>query len=91
MSQNEIAKKLRQIQELKRMSEELNAELEALTDEVKAEMTARGTEEMTIDIFKVRWTVIATNRIDTTSLKRELPDVAERYTKVTQSKRFSIT
>lgn len=91
MNKDELVKKLHQIQELKRMAEEINAEMETLTDEIKAEMTAQNTEEMTVDIFKVRWTTVKTNRIDTTSLKKEMPEVAQRFTKTTESRRFTIS
>lgn len=91
MSTDELAAKVKQIQELKRMQEELAAELETLTDEVKAEMTERNTSEMVVDCFKVRWTKVTTNRLDTTALKKELPEIAERYTKTTESRRFTIS
>lgn len=91
MSTNELTAKVKQIQELKRMQEELAAELETLTDEVKAEMTERNTAEMVVDCFKVRWTTVKSNRLDTTALKKELPEIAERYTKQTETKRFTIS
>lgn len=91
MSQNELTAKVKQIQELKRMQEELAAELESLTDAVKAEMTERGTAEMVVDCFKVRWTDVTQNKLDTAAIKRELPEIAERYTKQSTYKRFTIS
>lgn len=91
MSTNELTAKVKQIQELKRMQEEIAAELETLTDAVKAEMTERDTSEMVVDCFKVRWTTVKSNRLDTTVLKKELPEIAERYTKTTETRRFTIT
>lgn len=91
MSTNELTAKVKQIQELKRMQEEITAELETLTDAVKAEMTERETTEMVVDCFKIRWTTIKSSRLDTTALKKELPEVAERFTKPTESRRFTIT
>lgn len=91
MSTNELEKKLYQIKELQRMAEEVTAELESLTDEVKSVMTAESKTEMIVGCFKVRWTSVTTNRIDTTAIKRELPEIAERYTKTTESRRFTIS
>ncbi len=91
LNTNELTAKVKQIQELKRMQEEIAAELETLTDTVKAEMTERNTTEMVVDCFKVRWTPVTSSRLDTNALKRELPEVAERYTKQTESKRFTIS
>ncbi len=90
MNTQELTQKIYQIKELQRMAEEINAEMETLTDEIKAEMTAQNTEEMTIDIFKVRWKTVKSNRLDTTALKKELPKIAEHYTKQTESRRFTI-
>lgn len=91
MSQNELTAKVKQIQELKRMQEEIAAELETLTEAVKAEMTERNTSEMVVDCFKVRWTTVKSNRLDTTALKKELPEIAERYTRTSETKRFTIS
>lgn len=91
MSNNELAKKLHQIKELQRMSEELTAELETLKDEVKQTMTAQNTDTLVIDCYKVTWKPVTTNRIDTTTLKKELPEVAAKYTKQTESRRFTIS
>lgn len=90
LNANELTAKVKQIQELKRMGEEIAAEIETLTDAVKAEMTERNTAEMVVDCFKVRWTTVKSSRLDTVALKKELPDIAERYTKVSESRRFSI-
>ncbi len=91
MNKAELTKKLYQIQELKRMSEELNAELESLTDEVKAVMTEQNIEEMTVDIFKVRYTTVTSSRFDSTAFKKAHADLYGQYTKPTTSKRFTIS
>ncbi len=90
LNTNELTQKIHQIKELQRMSEELTAELEALKDEVKQTMTEQNTDTLVIDCYKVTWKPVTTNRIDTTAIKRELPEIAERYTKQTESKRFTI-
>lgn len=90
MSKVELASKVRELKELKIMADELAAEITAIEDAIKAEMTAQDLTEMTVDVFKVRWTFVTSNRVDTTALKKELPDVAARYTKTTESRRFSM-
>ena len=90
MSINEVTSKVHELQELRKMRELFDAEIEALEDVVKAEMTARNTNELTAGDYRVRWTPYTTNRIDTTALKKDLPDVAEHYTKTTQARRFTI-
>lgn len=85
-----IIKNVRELKELEILSKELEAEIEAVKDTLKAEMMERNLEELTADVFKIRYQTIHTNRIDTKAIKAELPDIAKRYTKETVSRRFSV-
>lgn len=86
MSANEMTAKVRELKELKAMADEITA----IEDEIKAEMTARNTEEMTVDIFKIRWTHVTSSRFDSASFKKAMPELYGQFTKTTQSRRFSI-
>ena len=90
MSTNELASKVRELKELKAMAEELAAEIAAIEDVLKAEMTAQGTDEMTVDIFKIRWKPVISSRLDSKALKSELPEIAKRYTVKAEYKRISV-
>lgn len=90
MSTHELTSKVRELKELKAMAEELAAEITSIEDDIKAEMTVRETEELLVDIFKIRWITVKSNRLDTTAIKEELPEVAARYTKQTESRRFTV-
>lgn len=81
-------KMITDLRELMRMKEELEAEITAIQDEIKAEMTKTGIYEMTGPTYKVTWNEITTNRIDQKALRAELPDIADRFTKVTTTRRF---
>lgn len=90
MSQNEITAKVREIKELQRIMDEAAAEIEALKDAIKAHMDAENVEELTADVFKIRYTAIKSSRFDTTAFKREAPELYAKYTKETISCRFTI-
>ncbi len=90
MSTNELTNKIRELKELKAMAEEIAAEITTIEDAIKAEMTARETEEMMIDVYKIRWTRIKSNRFDSTAFKKAMPELAEKFTKTTETRRFSI-
>lgn len=90
MSANELSSKIRDLKELKAMAEELAAEISAAEDAIKAEMTARGVDELNVDVFKVKWKAVKSSRIDTKAIKAELPDVASRYTITTETRRFTV-
>lgn len=90
MSTNEMTSKVTELKELKAMREELDAEITAIEDAIKAEMTARDTEEMTCGTYKVRWTTIRSSRFDSTGFKKAMPDLYERFTKTTETRRFTV-
>lgn len=88
MSINEIAAKAQELQELKRMREELDAEIEAAQDEIKAAMGDQ--ESITAGAFKITWKAVESTRIDTKALKAALPDVVARFTITSTARRFCV-
>lgn len=88
MSIAEITAKVTEYQELKRMLEEIEAEMAALQDEIKAHM---GESEMLMaGPYKVSYKNVTSSRVDTTALKKALPDIAAKYTKTTTTRRFTV-
>ncbi len=88
MSNPTLESTIHEILDLKRMREELDAEITALEDSIKAAM---GDEELlTAGAYKVSWKTFTSSRVDTTALKKALPEIAAAYTKTTTSRRFSI-
>lgn len=88
MSITELDSRVKDLRELRRMAEELAAEIEAAQDSIKAEMTARGTQEARGTDWRITWREITSDRLDAKALKAELPDVAARYTRTTTARRF---
>ena len=90
MSTQEITASVAELQELRRMQEELNAEIDALQDRIKAHMTASGLDSLTAGAFKVTWKSVTTARLDATALRKTLPEVAARFTKTATVRRFTV-
>lgn len=88
MSAKELESTLSELQELKRMREELNTEIDALEDIVKAEMGQH--EQITVGAFKVTWKAVTSSRLDTVALRKALPDIAARFMKTTTCRRFQV-
>ena len=42
------------------------------------------------DSYKIKWSNVETVRLDTQKLRQELPDVFDKYSKKTTSRRFQI-
>ena len=88
MSNPTLENTIHEILDLKRMREELDATITALEDSIKAVM---GDEELlTAGAFKVSWKNFISSRVDTTALKKAMPEIAEQFTKQTKSRRFAI-
>ena len=90
MVDKELTGKIREAKELKLMADELAAQIAALEDEIKAEMTARDVETLVIDLFKVSWKRYSSTRFDTTAFKAAHKDIYDLFAKPVESRRFSI-
>ena len=90
MSANELTTKVRELKELKAMADELSAEITAIEDAIKATMTERGVDELTVDVYKIRWSTVKSTRFDSTGFKKAMPELYDRFTKTTESRRFTI-
>lgn len=72
-----------------RMQEEAAAMVESLKDQLKERMTAAGVESLAGSEHKATYKTVTSSRVDTTALKKELPEIAARYTKTTTARRFT--
>ena len=88
MSNPNMESKVKELMELRRMKEEIEAEIAAAEDEIKGVM---GDEETLLaGAFKVSWKTFTSSRLDSTALKNALPEIAAKFTKTTTARRFSI-
>lgn len=85
---HEINEKVHELRELRRMADELAAEIDALTDAIKAVMTADGVDTINGTDYKVTWKAVSSDRLDTAALKKALPDIAAQFTRKTTTRRF---
>lgn len=75
---------------LRAMKDELDSEIEALQDQLKTHMTEQGTDELRAGAWKVTWRPYERTTFDTKRLRKEMPEVAEKYTGVQTLRRFMI-
>ena len=71
------------------MQEEAAAMVESLKDQLKAQMQAAGVDTLAGDEHKATYKAVTSSRVDTTALKRDLPEIAAQYTKTTTARRFT--
>lgn len=68
---------------------ELKVKADAIKDEIKAEMG--NDEHREVGGFKVNYTIVISTTLDSTKLKKELPDLWKKYSKEGITRRFSIS
>lgn len=90
MSTNEMESKIKELRELRRMADEIAAEIETLQDAIKSEMTARNTDTLTGTDWKVTWKAVTSKRFDSAAFRKTHGELYDQYTKETTSKRFLI-
>ena len=79
---------MREIAEYTRTAEEIPAVLDGLKDTLKKYMDENGLDHIAGAEHKASYKPVTSCRLDTTALKKDLPEVAARYTKSTTSRRF---
>ena len=89
MDKRQLTAKLRKLRKLEAQIEQAKAEAEGIKDEIKAHMG--DTEELTAGEYKVTWKTVTSTRLDTMALKKALPDLVERFSKTTTTRRFCVT
>lgn len=86
----EIQSKVNELRELRRMADELTAEIESIQDAIKAHMTAIDADTLTGADYKITWKTVTSSRFDSTAFKKAMPELAERFTRSSTSRRFTV-
>ena len=90
MTQVEIEKKIADLKEYKRLAEDLDTQIVALENDIKAEMEAQNTDTLITRLFKVTWKTIVSQRFDSSAFKATHKELYEQYVRPSESRRFLI-
>ena len=89
MSEKQLTAKIRKLRKLLAQIEAAEQEAEAIKNEIKAHMG--DTEELRAGEYRVTWKNVTSTRLDTTALKKAIPELVSRFTISTTTRRFCIT
>ena len=81
--------KMNALAEYLRMKDEIEAEIEALKDEIKAYMAETGQDTIIGTGHKATWKTVKSNRFDSAALKADAPELYAAYVKTSETKRFT--
>lgn len=88
MNINEI---MRELAEYNRLADEIGATIESLKDNIKQYMQDNGVDTITGTEHKATYKTVTGSRIDTAAMKKDLPEIAAKYTRATTTRRFTFT
>lgn len=88
MSRTELNHKITELRRLRRLADEIAAEIESITDAVKQEMTMQGVDMLAGDDWKATWKPVQSARFDSRAFKAAMPDLYQRFTRSTETRRF---
>ena len=91
MSTETMISKLDELKELEAMQEELSAIIESIKDEFKKLLADQNVEEYEVGTHIIRYTTVLSNRFDSSSFKKVMPELYKSYTKQVTTRRFSIS
>jgi predicted phage-related endonuclease len=80
---------MRNLAEYTRLQEETSAIIDGLKDELKTIMQEQNTDTLTGTEHKASYKAVVSSRIDTTALKKNMPEIAAKYTRTTTARRFT--
>ena len=88
MTNKQRETKARELRELLALITEAQSEAEAIKDELKAAMGDR--ESVQAGEYKITYKTVKTARMDTTALKKAMPDIFAAFTKESVTRRFCV-
>ena len=90
MSKKKLQEKVQELVSLREMAAELADEIEALTDEIKADMDRQGVGTLEAGKHTIRWAVVKSSRFDSRAFRETYPSIYDQYTKSTEVRRFTV-
>lgn len=90
MTERQIDNRIKKLQAIEAQKKALEEQAEALRAELKADMEAKGLQEIKTSNFTMRWKEVISSRLDSKALKAAFPDLYNQFCKPAASRRFTV-
>lgn len=90
INHEEMLERIRNIKKLQSEAKALNEVIEAEKKAVIEVMTEHELDTYEVDVFTVTYKAVEQERVDSSKLKTERPDIFDKYSKLVTSRRFVI-
>lgn len=91
MANNELEKICAELKEWEKLQKEADDMVKELQGRLKDEMVRRGTEEMVLGKYIVRWTTFLKTGFDQSAFKVEHADLFNLFQKKTTARKFTVS
>lgn len=91
MTKQELKGALKRLMNAKKARDKADAEYEAIKGQLKGHMNEIGVEMLEVDGWKLAYKLVAACSLDSKALKEALPAVYAKYSRITESRRFTVT
>lgn len=88
MSEKQIVNRVKKLLDLEAQKAALEKQIGAVKAEIQADM--QDTDELRAGAYLIRWPVVKSERVDTSAMRKDYPNLCTEYTKTVESRRFSI-
>ena len=91
MTYAEMTAKIEMLNHYDAMISNLKEQADDIRNSLKAEMVAQNVDTMFVGEYILRYTDVLSNRFDSTSFKKVMPEVYKSFVKQVASRRFTIS
>lgn len=90
MSEKTLLRKVNKLKELEAQKNELEKQMDEIKNEIKEEMKSRGTEEVAVGDWMVRFKAVLSSRFDSKAFALSHPRLYQKYMIPSQTMRFTV-
>lgn len=88
IARNNLDEIMKELAEYTRLAEEIAATVDSLKDSLKKHMEENGLDSVAGTEHRATYKSVSSSRLDTAALKKDFPEVAAKYMRKIETKRF---
>lgn len=91
MTKEELRATLKKLGRVRKKLDAAKAEYDGLKDACKGYMAEEKLEALEVDGYQLEYRLVVSSSVDVAALKKAMPELCEKFSKVSESRRFKVT
>ena len=91
MTGDELRSTLSRLRRARKRLDAAQAAYDALRDSCRDHMIAEKLETLEVDGYKLEYKTVTASSVDVKALKKAMPELCARFSRTTESRRFTVT